>query len=196
MIPVKGAAGSGQTPQRRPLSVEKNWLRKKGDADECLVPSRNPRQQAFRRIFDCPPSHRLTHKFPGRGKHLIEIDPPNYLANYNLGVLDTMEEKWDAGEGHLLAAIRIQPASAEAHNMLGSLHMRRGDLGPAAAEFAEAIRVDPQFAAAHYNLGIIFRRQQKAQQAAQEFQKVLSIDPSFQPARAALDRLQSAPALK
>jgi arylsulfatase A-like enzyme/Tfp pilus assembly protein PilF len=128
-----------------------------------------------------------------RLKHLIEIDPANYIANYNLGVLDTMEGKWDAGEGHLLAAIQIQPASAEAHNMLGSIHMQRGDLGPAGAEFAEAIRVDPQFAAAHYNLGIILRRQQKSQEAAQEFQKVLSIDPSFQPARAALDRLQSAP---
>jgi cytochrome c-type biogenesis protein CcmH/NrfG len=80
--------------------------------------------------------------------------------------------------------------------MLGSLHMRRGDLGSAGAEFAEAIRVDPQFAAAHYNLGITLRQQQKAQEAAQEFQKVLSIDPNFQPARAALDRLQSTPVRK
>ncbi|MFN7993550.1 MAG: sulfatase-like hydrolase/transferase [Bryobacteraceae bacterium] len=121
--------------------------------------------------------------------HLIESDPANFTANYNLGALDCLEGKWDDGDRHLRAALRANPASVEAHNTLGSLLLRRGDLDAAREEFRQTVRLNPQFAPAHYNLGIIFRKQQNNTEAAREFQEALSADPQFRPAREALDRL-------
>jgi arylsulfatase A-like enzyme/Tfp pilus assembly protein PilF len=124
--------------------------------------------------------------------HLTEIDPTNYSANYNLGVLDCLHGDWQEGDRHLRAAIQADPASAEAHNTLGSLYLRRGELEPARMELVEAIRLHPPFASAHYNLGLVFRRQRKTEEATREFREALSADPKFQPAREALEHAETA----
>jgi Tfp pilus assembly protein PilF len=89
----------------------------------------------------------------------------------------------------LRAAIQADPNSAEAHNTLGSLDLKRGDLKSAGKEFVEAIRLNPRFAP-QYNLGLILRQQHRKGVAAREFQEALSADPQFRPARDALDRLK------
>ena len=60
--------------------------------------------------------------------HLLTLNPDNYAAHYNLGALATLEGQWEDGERHLRAALKSDPLSAEAHNTLGSLYLRRQDL--------------------------------------------------------------------
>ena len=72
-------------------------------------------------------------------------NPDCWLAHNNLaGVLilrPTHQE--DEALVHLRTALRLAPDYAEAHNNLGVVLQRRGELEPALAEFREAIRLVP-----------------------------------------------------
>jgi Flp pilus assembly protein TadD len=89
----------------------------------------------------------------------------------------------------LRRSLQIDPNSAEAHNALGSLYLRRGALAQAKAAFADAIRLQPGFAWAHYNLGLALGREDKKEDAAREFRAALDADPKFSAARKALEKL-------
>ncbi len=149
----------------------------------------SPREPlAFRRLswcsrFFCCSRARV------RLRHLLAIDPENYTAHYNLGVLATLAGEWEDSERHLRAALEADPSAAEAHNTLGSLYLMRKELERAREEFGQAIRLEPKFAWAHYNLGMVFRQQKKDVEAAREFRQALAADPQFRAAREALDRL-------
>lgn len=123
-------------------------------------------------------------------ERLLTLDPSDYTAHYNLGVLAALDRNWQDAESHVRAALRTDPNSADAYNALGSVALQREDLAGAADAFREAIRLRPKFAGAHYNLGLVFRKQQKNSEAASEFQKTLDADPKFTPARTALERLE------
>jgi tetratricopeptide (TPR) repeat protein len=125
--------------------------------------------------------------------HLLTYVPEDYTANYNLGVLATLEGRWDEGELRLNRALAVDPNSYEANNTLGSLLLRRGELDRARDSFLKAIAQDDSLAGAHYNLGLVLRQQKKNQEAAEAFRQALSRDPQSVQARQALERLQSSP---
>ena len=54
--------------------------------------------------------------------------------------------------GHFGEALRLRPASAEAHNNLGLALAQQGRLDVAASHFREAVRLRPDFRDAHSNL--------------------------------------------
>jgi len=121
--------------------------------------------------------------------HLLKYAPDDYTAHYNLGVLETMENKWDEAERHLGLALTADPKSSEVYNTLGSLYLKRGDLDRAREFFLKTIALDAKMAGAHYNLGLVLRKQQRNEEAAQAFRQALLVDPQFRPAREALLRL-------
>jgi choline-sulfatase len=123
-------------------------------------------------------------------ERLLTLDPSDYTAHYNLGVLAALDRNWGDAETHLRAALRTDPRSADAYNALGSMALQRQDLARAADAFREAIRLRPKFAGPHYNLGLVFRKQQKNTEAVREFREALDADPNFTPARTALERLE------
>jgi Tfp pilus assembly protein PilF len=87
-----------------------------------------------------------------------------------------MEQKWSEAEQRMLAALRADPGSAEAHNTLGSIYLQGGDLEKARRQFEEAIRLQPKLASAHYNLGLVLQQQGKTEAAAQEFRAAQEAD--------------------
>jgi len=110
-----------------------------------------------------------------------------------LGVLAALHGQWGAGERHLRAPFDLDPLSPDAHNTLGSLYLRKGDLNQAVAEFREALRLRPNSASICYNLGLAFPKQNKDDEAANEFHRALAIDSRFRPEREALRRLAAPP---
>jgi len=122
--------------------------------------------------------------------HLLKYAPEDYTAHYNLGVLATIEGKWDEAERHLGLALKADPKSSEAYNTLGSLYLKRGELDQAREAFMKTISLDDKLAASHYNLGLVLRRQKKDEAAAQAFRQALALDPQFRAAREALERLE------
>ena len=83
---------------------------------------------------------------------LLAIAPNDYEAHYNLAWLDSREGHTSEAFVHLQAAVKSNPASATAHNALGSIYLQRKDLEPAGKEFAEAARLDPKFAFARITI--------------------------------------------
>ncbi len=124
-------------------------------------------------------------------EHMLSIDPDNYTAHYDLGVLAAMQENWTEAQREVLSALRTDSDSAEAHNMLGSIYLRRGELDPAQAELKLAIHLQPNFVSAHYNLALVLQGKGQKEGAVEELKATLKIDPEFTAARQQLDALES-----
>ncbi|MBI4308839.1 MAG: tetratricopeptide repeat protein [Candidatus Omnitrophica bacterium] len=75
--------------------------------------------------------------------------------------------------------IRLMPAMADAHGMLGFCyaHMRDGD--KAAAALRKAIGFNPYFWGFYYNLGAIYLKQGQFTQAREYFEKALATPPEL-----------------
>lgn len=69
-----------------------------------------------------------------RWQHLLLVDPANCAAHYNLGVLSTLMQDWGEAQQQSLSALHTDPGSAEVHNTLGSIYLRRGRLELARGE--------------------------------------------------------------
>ena len=74
-------------------------------------------------------------------------------------------------------AVKIGPASAEAHNWLGVATLEKGDLPGAVAEFRKAISLDPKYARACTNLGSALAKNGDMAEAVVVFKKALALEP-------------------
>jgi tetratricopeptide (TPR) repeat protein len=97
----------------------------------------------------------------------------------NLGIA-LMRLGWrDEATASYREALRIDPASAQAHNNLGNALKAKGQLESAIISYREALRIDPEYAAAHSNLGVALETQGKLDEAEASYQEALRIDPDF-----------------
>jgi predicted TPR repeat methyltransferase len=76
-------------------------------------------------------------------------------------------------------ALSINPAFAEAHNMLGDALREQNQLGEAARSYRAALEHAPQLAEAHYGLGVTLLERSDAQNAAVCFQTALGLKADF-----------------
>jgi tetratricopeptide (TPR) repeat protein len=81
-------------------------------------------------------------------------------------------------EAAFRAAVRLNPASAPAHNGLGLALQRQQQLDDAAAEFREAVRLQPDFAWAHDNLGNTLRLQGRLDEAVASLREAVRLAPN------------------
>lgn len=125
-------------------------------------------------------------------RHAAEVTQGNYVAEHNLG-LAIADQPGRAAEAitHYRAALRMQPASVEAHSDLGSALAKDGRFDPAIAEFEAALRLAPDCAICRANLaiargqdaealfqdGVALAREGKTRQAIDRFQAALRFAP-------------------
>ena len=74
-------------------------------------------------------------------------------------------------------ALEMEPASVDAHYLLGALLGKRGLLHDAAALLQQAIAAKPDFADAHAALGNVYWLQENRQAAAASYQEAIRLDP-------------------
>ncbi len=122
-------------------------------------------------------------------KHILSQLPSDYVANYDLGMLDEVEGNWKNAEDHFNTALRVRPQAPGVFNALGVLFMDRGETGKAQENFQTAIRLEPNFARAYYNLGSLWASEKRYPEAASEFRRALVADPTLDVARRALAAL-------
>ena len=72
-----------------------------------------------------------------------------------------------------------KPATAPAHNNLGSVLFRQGKYEEAAAHCTRALQLNPQLPEAYYNLGNIRFQQDDFEHAVINYQKALSLRPGW-----------------
>ncbi|HVW21472.1 MAG TPA: tetratricopeptide repeat protein [Opitutaceae bacterium] len=125
----------------------------------------------------------------------LELQPEdNPEAQYNLGNCLLQEGRPQEAAARFREAIRLAPLNPDAHNQLGDALAQAGRLDQARAEFERAESLDPGRAEPHYNLGNIWAMTGHRDRALAEYRRAAELDPGFADARAALERLQAAPA--
>lgn len=111
--------------------------------------------------------------------HDLEVTTENWMAENNLGVIDSREGRTEAAVRHLRQAIRIQPSFIIAHNNLGVALAKQGKYDEALAHYREAIRINPEYAAPYYNTGMIFLKQAEVEKALFNIRKALQLKYDF-----------------
>ncbi|MCP4592126.1 MAG: tetratricopeptide repeat protein [bacterium] len=111
----------------------------------------------------------------------------DYSAELYVLLGDTTAQSGDlqAAEGYYRKALDSSPESPRAHNHLGVVLGKRGDLEAALAEFAEALRGDLTArlrANVHYNRGNAHDAAGDSAQALGDYNACLELDPEFAPA--------------
>jgi Flp pilus assembly protein TadD len=121
--------------------------------------------------------------------HALEVTTDNYRAQNAVGALLVESGHVDEAVPHLVEAVRIEPAFAEAHNNLGTALARRGQLDEAMSHYREALRLSPDLAQAHNNLGLALARTGDVDGAVREIREAVRLAPDRQDFRYNLDVL-------
>lgn len=96
------------------------------------------------------------------------------------------------GEGHLeeaallfRLALQVNPeqSGARAHNGLGAVLEKQGDLAGATSHLQEALRLNPDYAEAHNNLGAVYEKRGDLEAARSEFEHAVRLAPRYALAR-------------
>ncbi len=108
---------------------------------------------------------------------IIELNPDDAAAHYNLGVLLNDLKRYDEAEKEYREAIRVDPEYAAAHSSLGDLLNNRGRYDEAEKEYKDAIRADPDDAIPHSNLGVLLNDLKRYDEAEKEYREAIRVDP-------------------
>ena len=81
--------------------------------------------------------------------------------------------------GYIEAALARDPASAEAHFLLGLVREREKDFPAAAAAYTKAIEYAPRMAEAHDRLGFVLGQQGRTRDALLQFEQAVQLDPAL-----------------
>ena len=79
-------------------------------------------------------------------------------------------------------AVKMGPASAEAHNWLGVALLEKADMRGATAEFKKAVSLDPKSERAYTNLGSALAKSGDLAEAVKAFERALALQPDSLPA--------------
>jgi tetratricopeptide (TPR) repeat protein len=103
----------------------------------------------------------------------LQVTGNNYLLLNNLAATMSGSNAIQ----NLEAALKLNPASGDAHNNLGVEFAMRGDLPGAIEHFRAAITAQPRLASAHSNLGMALAQQHKWAEAISEYRESLRLSP-------------------
>ena len=86
---------------------------------------------------------------------------------------------WHDSERLWRHVLLVVPHSSFAHNNLGTVFFKRGQLDEAVERFHYALQINPRFAAAHYGLANVLYRRGQLDQAIHSYRNALEIRPGF-----------------
>ena len=113
-------------------------------------------------------------------KKAIELDPKNYAAYNNLGLLFLEKLKnYQEAEKNIRKAIEIHPTNATAHYNLGKLFETLENNVEAIGAYQKAIELNPKYALAYNNLGVFFKKSGQYSEAEKAYQKAIELEPEY-----------------
>lgn len=151
-----------------------------------------PRRPQDRGILDRENGMKVLTDGVATNRRLVERDPTDGRARYDLGRALLFLGRNDEARPHLVEAARLQPDWDEARYILGVLHRTQSRPDEARAEFVAAIRLNPRHAKAHGNLGLVLMEQGRLDDAAAAFEAALRLDPGDELARESLEQIHAA----
>lgn len=93
---------------------------------------------------------------------------------------------WSSNYSLWADAVKKAPYSSRAHNNLGSVFLKHGQLNEAVKELKRAISISPDFAEGHNNLGYAYYLQKRLEPALLELRHAIGLKPSYAEAHMSL----------
>jgi len=122
-------------------------------------------------------------------KSALQVNPANVRARFGLGAALATQGRLDEARTILDSVLSSLPPApcgpadpdvetlrASAHNVLGSVFQRRGDLEVAERHFRAALAAVPRFSSARTNLGLVLYLQGRRDEAEKEWRHVIETD--------------------
>jgi tetratricopeptide (TPR) repeat protein len=110
---------------------------------------------------------------------VIEKDPRNKFAFYNLGLIAQRENRASDAENQYRLALTIDSAYEPALYNLAILRANAGDTSGAIDLYRRAIAANAKDASAHFNLGLLLRRTSQIIDGDAEIRAAVKLDPSL-----------------
>ncbi len=110
---------------------------------------------------------------------ILALDPNNYMAHNNLGLMALDLGQQEIAEERLRKAVTINPQSADAFNNLGNLYRAQRRYDQAVMVLEQAARISPKAGPAYVNLGLTYEAVGKFDQAIASYQHALKLVPTM-----------------
>jgi len=88
-------------------------------------------------------------------KRIIELDPENYRAHYNLGIAYFNLNRFEEALNSYKIAISIKPDHKHVYYNIGLLHEEKENLEDAIKAYEKALEIDPDFIYALHSLQVV-----------------------------------------
>ena len=88
-------------------------------------------------------------------------------------------EDWKTPERLWKATLKVSPLSGRAHNNMGDVYSREGNMEAAVLEFRKAIELNPNYADACHNLANVYYSQGNLKEAIHYYQKAIVSNPEL-----------------
>ena len=124
-------------------------------------------------------------------RQVLSIDPNNYAANHNLGIISEQAGRSDLALPLLKKAVKTNPKDPTVHLNIGATYSSLGNTKKALTYYRKAVSLAPKLAIAHYNAGVELHKQGDNAAAIQCYQKSISLDPTYPNALANISTLQT-----
>lgn len=112
----------------------------------------------------------------GRGKG-SEVQPQSAMAHTREAKKYMALNNLDRARSELSTAIRIDPAYAEAYDLLGHLDLQTGNIEGAISAFTQAVKLRPKSFSSHYGLAMAFLQKHDVPKGLPELKTAASLRP-------------------
>jgi tetratricopeptide (TPR) repeat protein len=114
-------------------------------------------------------------------REVLEHDPHNKFAFYNLGLIDQTLDRPESAENNYRLALSEDPDYAPALFNLAILRKAAGADQEAVELYRRVVNVQPDNAGAHLNLGLLLRSIGQTADGDAEIQRAVELDPTLVP---------------
>ena len=119
------------------------------------------------------------HGVPGGLVDATELNvPKNARKEYEKGLQDFRDKKFDKAEKHFINALNEYPKLSSAWNNLGTVHMRRNNFSSANDCYHRALEENPNNTTAARNLALLLIMQSQSKEAEQIMRHAIALEPT------------------
>ncbi|WKZ18539.1 MAG: tetratricopeptide repeat protein [Candidatus Jettenia sp. CY-1] len=112
----------------------------------------------------------ITLSVPTSEASRIVLSPPNpFKEEQKLAIENTAKKE--------ASPVKLSANTADIHNEVGDLYLRKGMYDEAMKEYKKAIEIDPNCAIAHFNLSIVYDKKGMKEKADEEFATYKRLKP-------------------
>ncbi len=105
--------------------------------------------------------------------------PLRVRPHQNLGIYYGMQGRLEDARRELIAALQLEPSSAELHNNLGMIYKKMAAYDDAIQEYTTVVKLAPGDGVVHYNLGNVYLAQDRVDEAIREYQVAAELIPDY-----------------